>query len=113
MLDMLLLAADAAKSSKDKRRHALIGAVAIRADGAIVRSRNGSAQRKQPSCHAEARLCNKVDRGARVYVCRVLKNGQMALSKPCPRCMSVMRSHGVASVTYSIGPNEWGSVSLD
>lgn len=111
MLDMLMLAAEAAKPNRDKLRRAMVGACAIRSDGTVVYARNGSAQRPEPSCHAEARLLRKCDRGSKVFVARVLKNGMLAMAKPCRHCMARLRSKGVQLVAFTVGPDEYQVIS--
>jgi len=96
---------------KDKRKYR-IGAAAIRHDGVIVQARNISTQRPTPTAHAEYRLTRKLDWGAIVYVVRVLSNGDLSMAKPCQKCMSKMKRHGVLRCYYSITDNEYGVVIL-
>lgn len=103
MLDMLVLAAEAARPDVDRLRRAFIGAVGVRTDGALVRARNGSAASISPSCHAEARLVKKCGRGAEVFVARVLKSGELAMARPCSRCRAVLRAKGIKYVTFTTG----------
>jgi tRNA(Arg) A34 adenosine deaminase TadA len=113
MLNLLIAAAVAAKPDTDRRRQSLHGAIAVRTDGTIVQARNGSAPNRAPRGHAEARVCLKSDKGAKIYVCRLLKDGKtFANSRPCKSCMNIMRSKGISAVYYSLGENEWGSISL-
>jgi tRNA(Arg) A34 adenosine deaminase TadA len=114
MLPRLLdLAAEACEPTQDKVRRAYVGCVAVRAsDGVVVRSRNGSAKRPTASCHAEARAMRKAGWGADVYVARQLKNGQLAMAKPCSRCMAVLRSKGVRLVVYTTGSSTYEIVRL-
>ena len=89
--DYILQAARAAKRwLNDKRAHA-VGAVAIRRDGAVVQSRNGSAQEPIPEAHAEFRVLRKAGRGAIVYVARVRKDGSLGLARPCERCQTLIK----------------------
>jgi tRNA(Arg) A34 adenosine deaminase TadA len=106
----LLLALAAARPDADTRRCALVGAVGIRRDGAMVSSCNGSARQKTPSRHAEARVVRKCDRGADVYVARVRRDGSVGCAKPCGHCMAAMRARQVRSVTYTMGSDLWCSV---
>ena len=39
--------------------------------------------------------------GADIYVTRVRPNGSVGLSKPCPRCMELIRSVGINRVYYT------------
>jgi tRNA(Arg) A34 adenosine deaminase TadA len=107
-----LAAATASRDIEDARVHCL-GAVGIRSDGAIVRSRNGSAQMKMPSAHAEARLAEKLDYNATVFVCRVRKNGQYGMAKPCIYCQTILRMRRVKRVYFTTDiHNEYGVMEL-
>lgn len=98
--------------SKDKK--VSFGAVAIRKDGTLVTSKNGSTPNY--AClgsHAEIRLARKLDKGTNtVYVARVLKNGTPNLAKPCHKCENVLRSKRIKKVYYTIGPNEYGCLAF-
>jgi tRNA(Arg) A34 adenosine deaminase TadA len=107
---MLNLAAGAALNGK--KRNFLVGAVGIRSDGTLVAAVNSIVQVPTPSAHAESRLCRKLDYGATVYVARITKTGDIALSKPCPRCEGALRAHGVKKVYYTIGNTEHGVMDL-
>lgn len=107
----LELAATMAIYRKDKRAFRL-GAVAKRADGTIVTAANGSAPERSPAAHAEARLARKLDKGAIVYIARVLKSGEVAMARPCLSCRQMLRSRGVRTVYYTVGPNEFGTLKL-
>lgn len=82
-------------------RNFMVGAAAIRADGALVSACNGPSTQPHPEAHAEARLCQKLDRGAIVHVVRRRRNGTLACSRPCPKCEHVLRRHGAAHVYYT------------
>jgi cytidine deaminase len=97
---LINLAASRAVTGPIDRRF-YVGAVAIRKDGAIVTARNELVEIPTYPGHAEARLMRKAGYGAIVFVARVLRNGDLALAKPCPRCQSVMRNHGVKKVYYT------------
>lgn len=84
----------------DPRVHCL-GAVGIRRDGAIVRSRNASAQAKFPRAHAESRLVEKLGKDGIVFVCRVRKNGEYGMAKPCTLCQIRLRQAKVQRVYYT------------
>lgn len=91
------------------RRKAHIGAVAVRRDGTLVQSWNGSATDVCPMAHAEARLAKKLDAGSVVYVARVRRdNGKMAMAKPCAHCERILRNRGVSRVEYTINEHEYG-----
>jgi len=61
------------------------------------------------SIHAEAdALRNAGDtRGARLFVARVTRSGNLALAKPCSRCMEAIREHGIKRVYYTDENGEW------
>lgn len=40
--------------------------------------------------------------GSVLYVARVLKNGEPAMSKPCPECREAIRKAGVKKIVYTI-----------
>lgn len=51
--------------------------------------------------HAEcAALLKSKDRGDTLLVVRVLKNGSLACSKPCSKCMVYIREHGIKELFY-------------
>jgi len=98
----------------DERGYQL-GAVGLRKDGAIVLARNGPIPGEPDDslvAHAEHRLCRKLDIGATVYVARVSKAGQWAISRPCPVCFARLRARGVRRIYYTINANEYGSITL-
>jgi len=61
--------------------------------------------KKPLGTHAEVSACCKVNRediqGATLYICRVLKNDKIALSKPCNCCMQILNLFGIKKVYYS------------
>lgn len=110
MLKLLLTAAEVADIKTDRHRKAFLGAVAIRRDGVLVYSRNSSLQdpdKRFPHAHAERRLMRKSGYGATVYVSRVLRDGHLALAKPCGYCMAALRAYGVEMVYYTISDTQW------
>lgn len=112
MLHLINIAAEVADITADRNRKAFIGAVAIRRDGVMVHSRNSavySPNAKNPPAHGESRLMSRAGLYSEVYVARVKRDGSLAMAKPCPRCMAIMRSHRVEMVYYSISPTEWGA----
>lgn len=91
------------------RRHYRVGAVGIRGDGAVVASRNGAVRipfprvnrpNPYPPAHAEMRLLRKLDRGAEVFVVRLLDSGRLGVSRPCKHCMKGLRQWAVRRVWY-------------
>ena len=112
-MDLLKFAAHIAKKKKDQR-YFLVGAVAIRSDGAVVHATNSATKIPTPGAHAEARLMARAGTGSTVFVARALRGtGELGLAKPCARCLSIMRSHKVKKVYYTISSKEYGVIKLD
>lgn len=110
---MFHVAAKVALSRKDKRNYC-VGAVGIRNDGTIVKSRNSSNPNiRNPKVHAEYKLSKKLDKYSIVYVVRI-RPGDMsfALAKPCPDCERILRSKKVTTIYYSISNQEYGVLDL-
>ena len=113
------MARKAARPQNDIRGF-YIGAVGIRKDGAIVKSRNGPVimdesvgKSSYPAAHAEYRLCRKLDKGAVVFVCRIRRgDGSFALARPCIDCQRRLTSKGVKKVYYTISDTEYGVMYL-
>lgn len=108
----LNMAGKIALSKKDFRSF-FLGAVGIRNDGKVVQSINGATGNPVPKGHAEARLAKKLDYNAVVYVARVNKQGEFAMSRPCVNCMRALKAARVKKIYYSIGPNEFGVIDLN
>ena len=91
-----------------------LGAVAVRRDGAIVKSPNGPVNnleryrtskhyKKCIAAHAEARVLRKAGRGAVIFVARVQReSGRFTIAKPCDNCQTMLRSYGVKKVYYTV-----------
>lgn len=107
MPPLLRAAIAAASLGTDTKRRSVIGCVAVREDGAIVQARNGSVQHPMHDCHAEVRCLRKSGLRPRIFVARVHKNGLAAMARPCAKCMSLLRSKRVVSVTYTTGGSGW------
>ncbi len=101
------LAKKVAAKGKDCRSYRL-GAVGVRKDGAIVKSRNIPNRLPVIGAHAEARVCKKIDKGSTVYVVRIDREGTLVMSRPCNACQRVMRMRGVRRCYYSISETEYG-----
>ena len=110
---LTLAARKAWNSNKRDKRCFLLGAVALRNDGVLVHSRNGSAYDRMPVMHAEARLSRKLDKGAIVFVARVTRDKQWALSRPCCDCLRTLKRKGVIKIYYTIAPNEYGCINVE
>ena len=108
VFNYLQIAAQAATRKKDERSF-LLGACAIRSDGAIVVAANASSEFPERLLHAENRLTKKLDKGAIVYVARVkLIDGSFGMAKPCIDCQKVLMSKKVKRVYYTINPENYG-----
>lgn len=108
----LALAASCAPAHGEDRRTFLLGAVGVRSDGVVVKSRNGSYRERCPAGHAEARLSRKLDVGSTVFVARILRSGGLALAAPCKDCRRSLRSRGVRHVYYTIDSDTFGRMVL-
>lgn len=104
------IAADVATLKKDIRTHKL-GAVGLRADGALVVAYNGPTRGLVAASHAEARLCKKLDYYGTVFVVRVAPSGYL-LSRPCASCRRMLKSRRVKRVYYTISDSEYGVLDL-
>lgn len=113
MKDLIDLALKEAR--KEDNRTFLLGAIAIRGDGVLVRSRNGFPPRPEQKAHCEIKILRKAGKKAEIVVIvRWSKLRQeLAIAKPCDNCMNALRKAGVRKVIYSIGPDEWKSEWLN
>ncbi len=105
-------AISAAKKDTDTLRAYVLGAVALRADGTLVSSRNGSCQHPTPSTHAEARVLRKAGAMATVYVARIKKDGTVGCARPCPHCLAALINRGAIRCYYTISDSEFGVIEL-
>ena len=66
---------------------------------------NNKMEGKPATCHAEVAALNQVEdaRGCTVYVARVLRNGDSAMSRPCNQCAKELIRRGVSKVVYTTG----------
>lgn len=102
-------------SSKNDQRHFILSAIAIRSDGAIVKSINSPVPEPNRVVHAEYKVCKKIDAGATVYVARIKNiDGKQvfAMARPCHDCMKLLKSKKVKRVYYTIGSNEFGTITF-
>jgi deoxycytidylate deaminase len=95
---------------------ARVGCVIVRGNTIISFGWNDGV-RKDPrsnhpfhSVHAEfaAVLAAKGENlnGCSIYVCRILKSGELAMARPCEHCEAMLRKISINKVYYSIS-NEW------
>jgi len=106
------LALAAAYAVGGPARTYLLGALAVRGDGAVVLARNGPTVRPCPAAHAERRVLRKADNGSTVYVARVTRLGTWAMARPCQHCERALRTRGVRAVVFTTGPNSYSEMSL-
>ncbi len=102
------LAAKAACKETTHRRKALIGAVGVRNDGAVVSAKNLPNPNLNPRVHAEYLLCRKLDDNAVVFVVRLTRTGVYGNSRPCIHCQIAMRQKGIKKCYYTINETEYG-----
>jgi tRNA(Arg) A34 adenosine deaminase TadA len=117
--NLMKLAIKTAKTNhcKDFREYRL-GSVAVRKDGAIVKSRNGSSYcsvysaenfKHFPEIHSEFRSLSKAGMYAtEMYVARILKNGKTAMARPCVHCQVLIKNKKVKKVYYTINDTQYG-----
>lgn len=108
----LFLAAAYAKHGLPDTRNFRLGALGLRNDGVIVYARNGTGLLPVPDAHAEARLSRKLDYGAIVYVARILKNGDMALARPCIHCLVRLRARKVLKAYFTVSNTSYSCLLL-
>jgi tRNA(Arg) A34 adenosine deaminase TadA len=106
------IAAKTARSKTDGRSF-LLGCVAIRNDGVMVKSLNSSSELPNRMAHAEYRIANRIDYGAVVYVARVkLIDGSFGMARPCHSCMKILVARKVSKIYYTIDKEEYGTIDL-
>ena len=98
----LELAARIAQGAAWHEKHFLLGAVAIREDGAIVTATNIRTQDREHSAHAEFRTLRKAGAGAILYIARIDRYGCWAMAKPCPKCQVLIKNKRVKKVYYTV-----------
>lgn len=95
------------------RKSYLLGAVAIRQDGAVVTSINGTDKFPNPMCHAEQRVIRKAGHGATVFVARISRDKKhFKLAMPCPSCVAALRNCKVKKVYYSVDDGIYGMLEF-
>ena len=105
--------ADIARKMAHKSSHtrARVGCVIARRSSVIGLGFNDGIKTHAKSNHPYKSIHAEFDavlsaRGADVsgctaYVCRVLKNGELAMAKPCVHCEAMLRKLGIKEVWYS------------
>lgn len=115
------LAARVASNSSDTEFQ--IGAVLIRGKNIISTGWNQGSkthpmqyrmypQRPGTGLHAEIHTLQGLRpydvAGSDLYICRVRSSGDYGLSKPCDRCMVILRDYSVKRIFFSEGPDKIG-----
>ncbi len=99
--------------SKNAQRRYYLGAIGIRKDGVVVGASNLCVTHKCPEAHAEYRTTKMLTPGSVVFVCRINKQGNWMLARPCKDCQQVMRNKGVIKVYFTIKEDEYGVLRLN
>lgn len=107
----LVIAGAVATRRKDSRAF-FLGAVAIRSDGAIVKSANIPTKGPTKQAHAEFRLSKKINIGSIVFVARLRRDGSFSLAKPCKNCLNALKRKKVKNIYYSISNHKYGMIAL-
>ena len=103
------LAAKVARLGNTRVRDFLVGAVAIRRDGVLVASRNGSSHQSNPTAHAEYRVLKKAGLHSILFVVRVAKkDGSYRIAKPCSSCQAFMSEKRVDVCYYTKNDGTFG-----
>lgn len=111
---MMKHAIKAAGSSKHKHK---LGAVIVKHGSVLATGYNKVGHRDAfpvyawPSIHAEKAAILKLLKKKRmeqladskIYVIRVMKGGKLGTSKPCEKCMDLIRAVGIKSVVFFDG----------
>jgi tRNA(Arg) A34 adenosine deaminase TadA len=112
IFNFLEIAGKTATSRQDGRSF-MLGAVAIRKDGVMVRSLNSPTQEPDRQVHAEYRVASKIDYGAIIYVARIrLIDGKFGMARPCKSCLKVLISKKVKKIYYTIDHDEYGIINF-
>lgn len=45
--------------------------------------------------------------GSILYVCRLNRKGQLKMSRPCSKCMKLIKKVGIGTICYSTNQGEW------
>ena len=104
--------ASAAQAAKSQHKQHKLGAVIVKGGRILATGFNAmrpSALLKTPTLHAEAAAVLKLLKekrmhdlaGAEMYVTRFTRAGAVGLSRPCPRCMDLLRSVGIKRVHFT------------
>lgn len=103
----LELAARIAAGANWNEKHFLLGAVAVRQDGAIITATNLRTVDRHHPAHAEHRILRRCGMDATLYVARVDRLGKWAIAKPCPKCQAYIKNRNVKKVIYTVSHNTY------
>lgn len=106
----LNMATKIAHKSRERQRH---GAVVVKNGNIVSVGHNkmvnhpnilGEFTKNKASLHAEVAALRNVKnpQGCTIFVSRVMKSGEVGLSKPCPECQEYIDSVGVKKVIYTV-----------
>lgn len=109
-----------AAQSTERQRHGAVAAVGKRVLAVGVNSFRchptvASDPKRESSFHAEIavlRQLREVDSRTTLFVARVAKSGQTALSAPCANCRQALKEAGVKRVIFSVDGDGYGVVKL-
>jgi tRNA(Arg) A34 adenosine deaminase TadA len=100
--------------SKNDSRSFILGAIAIRKDGVMVKALNSPTEMPNRQIHAEYRVSKKIDCGATIYVARIrLVDNKFGMARPCHNCMKILASKRVKKIYYTIDHDEFGIINLN
>ncbi|RTK93186.1 hypothetical protein EKI60_06305 [Candidatus Saccharibacteria bacterium] len=70
--------------------------------------------RRRISCHAEHDALKRsgIAKGGTIYVARIGRNDNVALSRPCDHCQKLLLEAGVRKMVYTISPTEWATETI-
>jgi cytidine deaminase len=71
--------------------------------------------KRESSFHAEIaalRQLREVDSRTTLFVARVAKNGQTALSAPCANCRQALKEAGLVKIIFSVDGEGYGVLKL-
>lgn len=102
------LAGEVAESKNDVRTF-LLGAIAIRGDGVIVKALNSPTEIPYRQAHAEYKISLKLDYGATVYVARLkFDSAKFGMSRPCISCIKALSTKKINRIYYTISDDRYG-----
>ena len=113
-------AARIASTSTCRQRHGAVAAVGKRVLAVGVNSFRchptvASDPKRESSFHAEIavlRQLREVDSRTTLFVARVAKSGQAALSAPCANCRQALKEAGVTKIVFTVDGEGYGVVKL-